>query len=61
MMLSMLPRECACSFKCFANREVWLLFRKARLCSLYLLINVTCLSYVRFIAVLAIQFVYSRG
>jgi hypothetical protein len=37
--LPIVPRECACSFKCFANREEWLLFRKARLCSLYLLIK----------------------
>jgi hypothetical protein len=39
MLLSMVPKECACSFTCFANGEEWLLFRKARLRSLYLLIK----------------------
>ena len=39
MLFSMVPKECACSFTCFANGEEWLLFRKARLRSLYLLIK----------------------
>ena len=33
------PKECMCSFKFCANLEVWLLFQKEGLCSLYLIIK----------------------
>ena len=33
------PKECICSFRCCVNLEEWLLFRKARLYSLYLFIR----------------------
>jgi hypothetical protein len=36
MVVSMLPNEWACSFRCLAKLEVWLLFLKACLCSLNL-------------------------
>jgi hypothetical protein len=31
----MVPKECVSSFRCLAKLDVWLLFRKACLCSLY--------------------------
>jgi hypothetical protein len=34
-MLFMGPRECAFSLRCLAKLDVWLLFQKANLCSLY--------------------------
>jgi len=33
------PKECICSIECCANLEVWLLFRKERLYSLYLVMK----------------------
>jgi hypothetical protein len=34
-VLSMVLKECVCSKRCWANLDVWLLFLKASLCSLY--------------------------
>jgi hypothetical protein len=39
MMLSMVPKECACSLRCCANVDVWLLLRNANLCSLYRIVK----------------------
>ena len=38
-MLSMVPKECACSLRCCANMDVWLLLQNASLCSLYRIAN----------------------
>jgi hypothetical protein len=35
----MVPKECMCSFKCYANFEIWLLFLNESLCSLYLVVK----------------------
>jgi hypothetical protein len=42
-----------CSFKCCANLEEWLLFRKARLCSLYF--------FVKFLLFVLCMFSCNRG
>jgi hypothetical protein len=43
----MVPKECASSLRCFAKLDDWLLFRKACLCSLYLILKLLplCLTY----------------
>jgi hypothetical protein len=35
MMLSMVPKECACSLKCCADLDVWLVLRNSSLWSLH--------------------------
>ena len=39
MVLSIVSKECACSLRCCANLEEWLLVRNACLCSLYLTVK----------------------
>ena len=39
MMMSVVPKECACSLRCCANLDVWLLLRNASLCLLYCIVK----------------------
>jgi hypothetical protein len=39
IMLSMVPKECACSLRCCANLDVWLLLRNASVWSLFRIVK----------------------